>query len=240
MSSGGPVARRVPEGMDDAAKQHNRLEFRQYMQEELTDLQAEMQKRLDRIGEHLTFCHQFIDTQDEKDPDYALYDAANSVLARGDSCVKQVEELRRGVTQNTVFFVDYSGSMSDAQLDRAYEIVRERMRKTPAHCGAIAFDTRPTEMIGMMPGPVAALHVRHPREVRSASGGGGTSAKAAVEYCDNPRLHGLTQSFSGMFSPVRKVLVSDGVMAPEDLALFDEVIVVPYEEVSSVSSGDPT
>ncbi len=108
------------------------------------------------------------------------------------------------------------------------------MERSAADCGAIGFDARPSPLVDMMPGPMAARYVRDPIEVRArvngVNGGGGTSAESAVRFCDEPRLGGMVDSYAGRWrGRVRKVVVTDGDMTDSDLALFDEVVVIPRE-----------
>lgn len=210
----------------------NRKLARENLLREIEDLWTETRVRMESLTQAAS---SFPISLPKDDPDLDLVTAASDILCRTDVFLTSLTAARKRAERPVVFLVDYSGSMADDQLNRAYNIIRERMLRTPVHCGAIGFDSRPSVMVQLLPGPIAAKFLRHPKEVRNeangVNGGGGTDARSTVEFCDT--------TFAGDRGPVRKVAVTDGQMSPEDLALFDEVIVVPYEEKAGEPAAQP-
>jgi hypothetical protein len=228
---GGSGASRVPDGMGD------RNEAKAELLRHFGEIWFETKRKLDELGTFLQWSD-FSDWREDADPDSALFEAANALLADGDSFVRKVERLRERVERPTVYFLDWSGSMSDYQVMKAFEVIKDRMRRTLLPCGAIGFDTRPSALVDMLPGTQAAQYIRNPIEVRNAAnkvqGGGGTCALEAVKFCDERRMGGLVDSFKGDWrGPVRKVLFTDGYLSDEDKKLFDEIVVIPHEEPQS-------
>ncbi len=75
----------------------------------MAEIQFETKKRMDELTSILCSVP---DRHEETDPDYRLFELANSVLARGDATVREAENLRKEFEPPTVFFLDYSGSMT--------------------------------------------------------------------------------------------------------------------------------
>lgn len=207
------------------------------------DIWFETKKRLDDLGGAMQWAD--LPWREEGDPDNELYEALNSLLARGDAFVREVERLRDKAFRPTVYFLDYSASMTEAQVMKGFEIIKERVRRTTIYCGIIGFDTQPSVICDMLPGRQTAQYARNPIEVRNATngvnGGGGTCVLEAIKFCDERRFGGLVDSFKGDFrGVVRKVLVTDGDLDNGHKLLFDEIVIVPYEPSSPEGGPAPS
>lgn len=105
----------------------------------------------------------------------------------------------------TYWCFDVSGSVSSRELRRAASYVRE-------HIGGedrmIVFDARAAWLLGSRDVGLSLL------EDDLVRGHGGTDVAKCIELIES----------DGPRSPHRKVLLSDGLMTPEDLARFDEFV----------------